>query len=73
MPGVIVPPEAVQGNGDARAVFVINGGRLARQSVRLGARTAEGQTILAGLSAGSSVVVGDLEKLTGGIRVHVIP
>lgn len=70
---VIVPPEAVQVTGDAGSVFVIIEEHLKRQDVRLGARTAEGQIILTGLSPGASVAVGNLDNLKDGMKVHVIP
>jgi hypothetical protein len=43
-----------------------------RSAVRLGARSAGGQTILAGLKPGAQVAVGDLSKLADGSRVRVI-
>jgi RND family efflux transporter MFP subunit len=70
---VIIPPDAVQATGDTGSVFVINADRLERHEVRLGARTSEGQIILAGLSAGASVAVGELTNLRDGMKVHVVP
>ncbi len=60
---MIVPPEAVQANGDIGTVFVIHGDHVERRAVRLGARNADGQTILSGLQAGDArVAVGDLDQ-----------
>ena len=71
--GVFIPVEAVRGDGTAGVVFVINGDAVERRAVRLGARTAEGQTILAGLQAGTTVAIGDLSKLSDRTRVRVTP
>jgi RND family efflux transporter MFP subunit len=70
---VVVPPEAVQANGEAGTVFVITGDHLARRDVRLGARNADGQTILAGLQPGANLAIGDLDKLRDGLKVRVMP
>jgi len=71
--GVLVPVDAVRGAGAAGVVFVINGDAVERRAVRLGARTAEGQTILAGLQPGTSVALGDLSRLSDRTRVRVTP
>jgi RND family efflux transporter MFP subunit len=71
--GVLVPVEAVRGDGTAGVVFVINGDAVERRAVRLGSRTAEGQTILAGLQPGTTVALGDLSKLSDRTRVRVTP
>jgi RND family efflux transporter MFP subunit len=81
-PAVVVPLEAVRieghagvgdtGIGHTGIVFVISGDRVLRSAVRLGARSAGGQTILAGLKPGAQVAVGDLSKLADGSRVRVI-
>jgi hypothetical protein len=54
-------------------VFVIKGDRIESQRVRLGARTAAGLIILAGLEPGVAVAVGELDKLRDGARVEVLP
>jgi RND family efflux transporter MFP subunit len=72
-PIVIVPSAAVQASGETGVVFVIAEGRLHRKTVRLGARSAEDQTILAGLQAGTSLATGDLRTLRDGLRVRVAP
>jgi RND family efflux transporter MFP subunit len=71
VPGVIVPPEAVQANGDSGTVFVVNGNTVQKRTVRLGTRSTDGQIILSGLQSGSLVAIGDLSKLTDGSKVHV--
>jgi RND family efflux transporter MFP subunit len=72
MPGVIVPLAAVQANGDAGIVFVITGDRVVRQTVRLGARNADSQTILAGLQPGSDLAIGDFSKLRDGGKIRIV-
>jgi hypothetical protein len=70
-PGVIVPAEAVATSGDTSVVYVIHDSIVERRAVRLGAKTAAGQIILAGLSVGNIVALGDLTKLSDGARIHV--
>ena len=72
MPSVIVPLAAVQANGDAGIVFVITGDRVVRQTVRLGSRNADSQTILAGLQPGSDLAIGDFSKLRDGGRIRIV-
>lgn len=69
--GVVVPTEAVQPSGDTGILFVIHDDTVERRAVRLGARNSDGQTIISGLSAGTSVAVGDLTKLTDGAKVRI--
>jgi RND family efflux transporter MFP subunit len=69
--GVTVPVDAVQGNGGTGTVFVIDGDHVERRVVRLGARNADEQTVLSGLTPGSRVASGDLATLSDGVRVHV--
>jgi len=70
---VLVPADAVQVNGANGTVFIINDGTVERRVVRLGSRSAEGQLVLSGLTAGSRVVVGNLGALSDGAKVHVDP
>jgi RND family efflux transporter MFP subunit len=70
--GVTVPAAAVQGKGDVGTVFVIvDGERVERRAVRLGARGADDQTILSGLQPGARVALGDLSLLSDGARIHI--
>jgi len=71
-PGVFVPPEAVQISGAAGIVFVISGDVVERRAVRLGPRTADGQTIVAGLQPGAILALGDFIKLRDGSRVRIV-
>ena len=74
-PGVLVPPDAVQGgsnNSDAGVVYVIRSDdTVERRAVRLGARGSDGQTVLSGLSAGERVAIGDFARLTDGAKIKV--
>ena len=70
-PGVIVPPEAVRTAGDTSIVFVIRGDRVERRVVRLGARTAEGQTILSGMAPGERIAVDGSGRLAEGSTIRV--
>jgi multidrug efflux pump subunit AcrA (membrane-fusion protein) len=67
---IVVPPEAVQGNGDAGVVFVVNDGRVERRSVRLGSRISAGQVVLSGLTPGTRIAIGDLSRLADGVKVR---
>ncbi len=71
---VSLPPDAVQANtGSATGVvFVLHDDTVERREVKLGARDADAQTVLAGLSAGERVAVGDFAKLSDGAHVKVV-
>jgi RND family efflux transporter MFP subunit len=71
-PGVLVPAEAVQVNGDSGIVYVVNNDAVERRTVRLGAGNADGQTILAGLKPGAVLAVGDLSRLGDGSKVRIV-
>jgi RND family efflux transporter MFP subunit len=68
---IVVPPEAVQANGDTGIVFVIADGRVERRSVRLGGRIGTGHVVLSGLTAGTRIAAGDLAQLADGVEVRV--
>jgi RND family efflux transporter MFP subunit len=68
---LIVPPAAVQSEGDTGVVFVVNERTLERRSVRLGARTASGQIVLSGLASGTRVAVGDLSTFADGMTIRI--
>jgi RND family efflux transporter MFP subunit len=70
---VMIPPEAVQPNGDTGTVFIINGNdTVERRVVRLGARTTEGQLVLSGLPSGTRVASSNLSALSDGAKIHVV-
>ena len=72
-PGVLVPADAVQANGESGVAWVIREDKLERRAVRLGARNGEQLTVLAGLSAGERVAIGDASKFEDGAQVVVQP
>ncbi len=75
-PAVVVPPEAVQAaesGGDTGVVFVVNDKIVERRAVRLGAKTNDGQVVLSGLTAGTSVATGDLSKLSDQAKIRIEP
>lgn len=69
--GVIVPSTAVLGTGDTGAVFLIRGKTVERRAVKLGAKSGTEQTVIAGLSAGDQIAIGDLPKLKDGAAIVV--
>ncbi len=72
--GVIVPVDAVQADGgDAGVIWVVREQRLERRAVKLGAKTGDGQTVLAGISPGDRVAIGDFAKFADGVKVSVAP
>jgi RND family efflux transporter MFP subunit len=67
----VVPADAVQVSGDTGVVFVLNDDRVERRAVRLGARVANRQIVLSGLTDGVRVAAGDLSQLADGAKVRV--
>ncbi|WP_299693235.1 efflux RND transporter periplasmic adaptor subunit [Hydrocarboniphaga sp.] len=72
-PGVTVPADAVQVNGDAGVAWVIRDDKLERRGVKLGAKNGDQLSVLAGLSAGERVAIGDSSKFEDGVKVQVQP
>lgn len=73
-PGVLLAPvSSVVGARDARAVFVVRGGKAERQLVRVGQGSGEVVEILEGLKEGDSVVVAGADNLRDGADVRVVP
>jgi RND family efflux transporter MFP subunit len=68
---LVVPPDAVQAAGDTGFVFVLDGDRVERRSVRLGGRVAAGQVVTSGLTPGTRLAAGDVTKLEDGAKVRV--
>jgi len=71
---VALPPDAVQASAGSATgvVFVLHDDTVERREVKLGARGTDTQTVLAGLSAGERVAVGDFAKLSDGAHVKVV-
>ena len=69
--GVVIPADAVAASGATGIVYVVHGTSVERRAVRLGGKTSAGQIITAGLEAGNSVALGDLSKLSDGVRIRI--
>jgi RND family efflux transporter MFP subunit len=72
-PAVVIPPEAVQATGDTGVVFIVNDKTVERRAVRRGAKKNHGQIVLAGLTAGMKVAVGDLAQLSDQAKIRIEP
>jgi RND family efflux transporter MFP subunit len=68
---VLVPADAVRGEGSAAAVFVHAGGRVERRAVTLGQAVGTEREVVSGLRAGERVVVGPAPTLKDGDAVRV--
>ena len=69
---VVVPAEAVQSEDSGQTVvFVIANGHAERRAVRLGEKTSQEQSLIAGVSPGEVVAVAGAEKLSDGRAVKV--
>jgi multidrug efflux pump subunit AcrA (membrane-fusion protein) len=66
---MLVPVEAVRGEGADAVVFVVADGKVAARPVTLGATTAADREVLSGLTAGERVVVSPPPSLADGDRV----
>jgi RND family efflux transporter MFP subunit len=71
--GVSLPPGAVQSSGETGVVYVLRGSTVERRAVRLGASNGERVVVLAGLTPGERVAVGDFSKLKDGAEIHIEP
>jgi len=71
-PGVVIPAEAVQADGETGTVYIISGDSVERRAVRLGANSAGTQTVLAGLQPGTQLAVGDFAKLHDGVKIRIL-
>jgi RND family efflux transporter MFP subunit len=72
-PGVLLTPlSSVVGARDARAVYVIRGGKAERRLVRVGQASGDVVEILEGIAEGDSVVVAGVEQLRDGAEVRVV-
>jgi membrane fusion protein (multidrug efflux system) len=72
-PGVLLTPvSSVVGSRDARAVFLVRGGKAERRLVRVGSASGEVVEILEGLAEGDSVVVAGAEQLRDGAEIRIV-
>jgi len=69
--GVLVPADAVRGDGAAAAVFVYADGRVERRPVTLGAGAGADRRLERGVRAGERVVVSPPPSLRDGDRVRL--
>jgi RND family efflux transporter MFP subunit len=70
-PAVLVPADAVRGEGSAAAVFVYVADRVERRAVTLGQAVGAEREVVAGLRAGERVVVAPAPTLKDGDAVRV--
>jgi membrane fusion protein (multidrug efflux system) len=72
-PGVLLTPvSSVVGSRDARAVYLVRGGKAERRLVRVGTASGEVVEILEGLAEGDSVVVAGAEQLRDGAEIRIV-
>jgi RND family efflux transporter MFP subunit len=69
--GATVPANAVQPSGSVGVVFVVHDTTVERRAVRLGASSGERVVVLAGLTPGERVAVGDFTRLKDGARIRI--
>jgi RND family efflux transporter MFP subunit len=70
-PAVLVPADAVRGDGGAAVVFVLASDRVERRGVTLGQTVGTEREIVAGLRAGERVVIAPPASLKDGDTVRV--
>jgi hypothetical protein len=68
---VSVPADAIGTDGTTSIVYVVHGSTVERRAVRLGGKTKSAQIVTAGLEPGNTVALGDLSKLSDGMRVRI--
>jgi HlyD family secretion protein len=71
--GVLIPAEAVRDEAGTSVVFVIRGETVERRAVKLGDARGSQVQVLAGLSGGEQVALGELAKLADGTRIEIQP
>jgi RND family efflux transporter MFP subunit len=72
VPAVLVPAEAVRGEGSAAAVFVYTGERVERRGVTLGQAVGADREVVSGLRPGERVVLAPAPTLKDGDAVRVV-
>ena len=70
-PSVRVPEGAVVDDSGTSIVYVIKDDKVERRAVKVAGKDSQGVQLIAGLSAGEQVAIGDLSKLTDGAKVKV--
>src|SRR5690242_15815445 len=69
--GVLIPAEAVKDEDGTSVVFVLKGEIVERRAVKLGESRGSNVQVVAGLSAGEQVALGELAKLSDGAKVEI--
>jgi multidrug efflux pump subunit AcrA (membrane-fusion protein) len=69
VPKLVIPPAAVQEDGDRKIVYRLDGERVRAVPVTLGPALGDQLEILSGIAAGEKVVLRPLEKMRDGRRV----
>jgi RND family efflux transporter MFP subunit len=68
---VIIPAEAVAANGANGTVFVVHDDKVEQRTVKLGAQSAQGQVVLAGIDAGAKLAIAESGKLSDGEKIKI--
>jgi len=71
VPGLSVPPDAVQVSGSVGVVYVVHDSTLERRAVKLGAGSSNQVIVLSGLQPTERVAIGDFARLKDGAKVRV--
>ena len=71
VPGLSVPPDAVQVSGSVGVVYVVHDSTIERRAVKLGAGSSNQVTVLSGLQPAERVAIGDFARLKDGAKVRV--
>ena len=71
VPGLSLPPDAVQVSGSVGVVYVVHDSTLERRAVKLGASSSNQVTVLSGLQPADRVAIGDFARLKDGIRIRI--
>jgi len=72
-PGVLLArASAIVGSRDARALYLVRGGKVERRLVRVGQASGDLVEVLEGVQAGDSVVVAGAEQLRDGVAVRIV-
>lgn len=72
-PGVRVPAEAIQVDGERGVVFLVRDGRLERRAVRVTGTSPEGVRVGSGLAGGETLAIADFAQMSDGLEVEVAP
>ena len=71
VPGLSLPPNAVQASDSVGIVYVVHDSTVERRALKLGAISADRVTILSGLNPGERVAIGDFARLKDGVRIRI--